>query len=375
MTDRYRAVQWNQHKRVYDLLAVGGIAAYLIVFVGVVLATTPPTELPSDPILAIRATGTLAVIMLHVVLAIGPLARLSSVFNVLLYNRRHFGVLTATVALVHGGLNLGWYFGFGAYANPLAAALATSGGFASLASFPFHLLGLLALIVLLLMAATSHDFWLKNLGPLWWKWMHMAVYLAYALVVGHVLLGAVQAGRGEGYGWALGGGFAVLAGLHLVAGIKENTRPELSLGEGKWIDACGVSEIPDGRAKTLRLKNGDAVAVFRDADKLWAVSNVCAHQQGPLGEGRIVGGCVTCPWHGYQYRPEDGVAPPPFDDRIATYRVGVKGDRVMLNPEPLAPGTAREPAFIASAASSPGATGTPDDPAESTPANTRGPQA
>jgi nitrite reductase/ring-hydroxylating ferredoxin subunit len=29
-------------------------------------------------------------------------------------------------------------------------------------------------------------------------------------------------------------------------------------------------------------------------------------QNGPLGEGRIVDGCITCPWHGYQYRPDTG---------------------------------------------------------------------
>ena len=27
---------------------------------------------------------------------------------------------------------------------------------------------------------------------------------------------------------------------------------------------------------------------------------------GPLGEGKIVDGCITCPWHGFQYRPQDG---------------------------------------------------------------------
>jgi hypothetical protein len=39
-----------------------------------------------------------------------------------------------------------------------------------------------------------------------------------------------------------------------------------------------------------------------------------------LGEGKIVDGCITCPWHGYQYRPADGVAGP-FTER-ATFRHG-----------------------------------------------------
>ena len=42
------------------------------------------------------------------------------------------------------------------------------------------------------MAATSHDFWLLMLTPRSWKALHMAVYVAYALVVMHVALGYLQ---------------------------------------------------------------------------------------------------------------------------------------------------------------------------------------
>lgn len=345
MSERYRAVQWNQHKRVFDFVVVGGIASYLIVFVGMTLATIPATQMPSDPVLAIRATGTLAVLMLHVVLLIGPLARLSCVFQVVLYNRRHLGVLTFVVAAVHGGLSLVWYFSGGVYANPLVAALAVAGGPLSTGGIPFHLLGIGALVILLLLAVTSHDFWLEQLGPRVWKWLHMSVYLAYALVIGHVVLGAIQAGRGGGYTYLLGGGFVLVAGLHLIAGIKENSRKELPADE-PWVDAAAVADLEDGKGVTARLKNGQSVAIFRDGERVWALSNVCAHQQGPLGEGRLIDGCVTCPWHGHQFQPEDGKAPPPFTDRVPTFRCRVRGDRVQLDPEPQPPGTLREPGTI-----------------------------
>jgi phenylpropionate dioxygenase-like ring-hydroxylating dioxygenase large terminal subunit len=74
------------------------------------------------------------------------------------------------------------------------------------------------------------------------------------------------------------------------------------------------------------------------------VAFVCAHQRGPLGEGEIIDGCITCPWHGWEYRPRDGQAPPPFTEKIATYRVRVEHRRILLDPEPLPPGTAVEPA-------------------------------
>jgi nitrite reductase/ring-hydroxylating ferredoxin subunit len=48
---------------------------------------------------------------------------------------------------------------------------------------------------------------------------------------------------------------------------------------------------------------------------------------------------VTCPWHGYQYRLEDGCAPPPFTEKLATYRVRIKDGIVEVDPRPLSPGT------------------------------------
>jgi nitrite reductase/ring-hydroxylating ferredoxin subunit len=81
------------------------------------------------------------------------------------------------------------------------------------------------------------------------------------------------------------------------------------------------------------------VAVFRYDGRVSAVTNVCAHQGGPLGEGKIIAGCITCPWHAWEYRPQDGRSPPPFTEKIATYRVRVENRRILLNPEPLPPGT------------------------------------
>jgi nitrite reductase/ring-hydroxylating ferredoxin subunit len=107
-----------------------------------------------------------------------------------------------------------------------------------------------------------------------------------------------------------------------------------------------VDEIPDSRAKTVCLAGQERVAIFRYDGRLSAVTNVCAHQRGPLGEGKIIDGCITCPWHGWEYRPQDGQSPPPFAERIATYRVRVVGRRILLNAEPLPPGTPVEPACI-----------------------------
>ena len=98
-------------------------------------------------------------------------------------------------------------------------------------------------------------------------------------------------------------------------------------------------EIPDQAARIVAATNGERIAVFRDGTQIGALTNLCAHQNGPLGEGRIIDGCVTCPWHGYQYRLEDGCAPPPFTDKLATYRVRLRDGLIEVDPQALPPGT------------------------------------
>jgi nitrite reductase/ring-hydroxylating ferredoxin subunit len=203
--------------------------------------------------------------------------------------------------------------------------------FNSIADFPFELFGLAALLILFLMAATSHDFWLHNLTPQIWKRMHMSVYAAYALVFAHVGLGALQAETSPILAGMLAVGAVTLCVLHVKAAAREAAADrEISTPEPDGFSrACSVESIPESRAKVITM-GSERIAVFKHQGKVSALSNVCRHQNGPLGEGRIIDGCVTCPWHGYQYDPETGVSPPPFDDRVATFPVKIIGGDVWV---------------------------------------------
>jgi nitrite reductase/ring-hydroxylating ferredoxin subunit/DMSO/TMAO reductase YedYZ heme-binding membrane subunit len=353
VSTRYVAVKWNHNKRLYDAVLLAGVLLYLAVFVAVGRITSRSGHAISDEVLLLRALGTCGLLVLHVVLCIGPLARFDQRFLPLLYNRRHLGVVTFLVGLAHAVLAIGYYHGFGKI-NPLLSLLTSNVQYDSLAAFPFEMLGVAALAILFLMAATSHDFWQKTLSPGVWKSLHMLVYLAYALLVLHVALGALQAERSLLYLILVVSGAAIVAGLHLAAAWRERRRDQARLllaplrecpGE-VWVDAGSVNEVPEGRAKVVCLDGQERVAVFRHGGRLSAVTNVCAHQGGPLGEGKIVDGCITCPWHGWEYRPEDGQSPPPFTERIATYRLRVVEERILLDPQPLPPGTPCPPALI-----------------------------
>jgi nitrite reductase/ring-hydroxylating ferredoxin subunit/DMSO/TMAO reductase YedYZ heme-binding membrane subunit len=339
----YRAVGWSPFKRRYDAALLACLAAYLAVFAAVTLARRPEITLET---LLLRALGTAALALLHVILAIGPLARLDRRFLPLLYNRRHLGVTMFLLAAAHGGLAV---FQFHALsdANPFASVLASGLGAPGLSGLPFQQLGLAALVVLFLMAATSHDFWLAQLTAPVWKALHMAVYAAYALIVAHVALGALQDERAPSLALPLLAGMLALGMLHLAAARRErpiDAERSRAAADG-FVEVCGVGEIAEKRGR-VAFVGGERVAVFRYDGKLSALSNVCQHQNGPLGEGRVVDGCVTCPWHGYQYLPATGASPPPFTEKVPTFRVRVIDRRVFVDPRPLPPGTFVEPASI-----------------------------
>lgn len=206
--------------------------------------------------------------------------------------------------------------------------------------FPFELFGLGAFVILAVLALTSHDFWMRFLTPRVWKGLHMSIYLAYALVVAHIAFGYLQDADNVITPALVVACAALVCGLHIAAARRDaalDRGPASAeagwMSLGSWRDIYG--ETPLNRAKIVSLPGGERVAVFRHKRGLSAVSNVCAHQQGPLGEGRILDdGCITCPWHGFQFDPETGRAPAPFTDKIETYRLKREGETVFLEIAP-----------------------------------------
>jgi nitrite reductase/ring-hydroxylating ferredoxin subunit len=175
-----------------------------------------------------------------------------------------------------------------------------------------------------------------------WKSIHILVYPGYALLVLHIGLGAMQEDNTGTLPVLVIGSVAVVSGLHCYAALFASNQKKALEAGGDWVEVGPWQEIANDQGITISVGADERVAIFRfDENKLCAVSNVCRHQNGPLGEGRIIDGCITCPWHGYQYRPEDGCSPPPFTEKIETYRLKLNGDMVYLDPKALGPGTAR----------------------------------
>lgn len=340
MSVKYTPVQWNPNKWIYDAVMLAGVAVFLWIF----LYVTPDVlshERNIDPqIHNARAFGACAFVMLTIILCIGPAARLDRRFLPLLYNRRHFGVMTTFVAITHAGYILNWYFAFSS-SNKYVGLLYANTSFGQLAGFPFEVFGIFALTCLLILAATSHDFWLKFLTPPVWKRLHYLIYAAYFSVAAHISLGILQDQQAHVFTvMFLVGALAVII-LHLAAWWSE--RGDIVARDGAWIEVAPPNAFREGFARITRLPNGDRVAVYLMDGQLSAISNACAHQNGPLGEGRVIDCLVTCPWHGFQYDVRSGRSPAPFTEMVPTYRLRLEHGMVEVHPDANPPGTYVDP--------------------------------
>src|SRR5271166_5795804 len=134
MSVKYQAVQWNRQKRIYDFVLLGCVALYLLAFGAVTEVLFP---FVTEEILLMRAFGTAAFLLLHIILCIGPLCRLNPTFLPLLYNRRHAGVTCFLLALVHAVLVVATYHA-GGNLNPILSIFVSSRLTYSVAGVPFQ---------------------------------------------------------------------------------------------------------------------------------------------------------------------------------------------------------------------------------------------
>ncbi len=64
---------------------------------------------------------------------------------------------------------------------------------------------------------------------------------------------------------------------------------------------------PAGRTQWAFSHSGQSYAVFAsDGGVLLVTDAACPHNGGPLAEGLVRDGCVTCPWHWYSYELATG---------------------------------------------------------------------
>jgi nitrite reductase (NADH) small subunit len=68
----------------------------------------------------------------------------------------------------------------------------------------------------------------------------------------------------------------------------------------RWIAVAQISDCPPGSVSELVADDRIVALACVDGEYL-AIDGVCPHQGGPLGQGELCDGVLTCPWHGWQF--------------------------------------------------------------------------
>jgi NAD(P)H-dependent nitrite reductase small subunit len=96
-----------------------------------------------------------------------------------------------------------------------------------------------------------------------------------------------------------------------------------------YIPVARLSDLPPGSCKAVEV-SGRTIALFNVDGAVYALENVCLHRGGPLGEGRLEGEVVTCPWHQWQYNVRSGEMCGNPAVKVPTYPVRVEGGTVKV---------------------------------------------
>jgi 3-phenylpropionate/trans-cinnamate dioxygenase ferredoxin component len=75
----------------------------------------------------------------------------------------------------------------------------------------------------------------------------------------------------------------------------------------RWVTMGQDSEIPEGETRIFEAE-GTRVAVCRVEGELFAIEDLCSHDDGPLGEGPLEGHEIECPRHGARFDVRTGAA-------------------------------------------------------------------
>lgn len=120
-----------------------------------------------------------------------------------------------------------------------------------------------------------------------------------------------------------------------------------STREKHTYDVCRVEDLLEGERAMVNI-GSRKVGVFNLKGSYYALPNLCAHQLGPLCEGRITGTLtasegtnwsprwdldgevIACPWHGLEFHIPSGRCLAHPEVKLRTYEVTVEDGVVKL---------------------------------------------
>jgi len=119
---------------------------------------------------------------------------------------------------------------------------------------------------------------------------------------------------------------AVLYGGHFFCVLRSTIVPE----DMSFVKIAGTAEVPPGTLIEV-LHNDEPFALCNVGGQIRALSGICPHHGGPLGQGVLEGPMITCPWHCWQFDSATGTCIFGDDLAIETYEVRVENGEIFAD--------------------------------------------
>jgi 3-phenylpropionate/trans-cinnamate dioxygenase ferredoxin subunit len=99
----------------------------------------------------------------------------------------------------------------------------------------------------------------------------------------------------------------------------------------EYVRICAEEDIGEGAVKGFEINNRP-VALAKYQGTIYAIDDICTHDEGNLGEGDVVNGQIQCPRHGARFDLKTGQATRmPAVIGINTYEVKIEGSQVYIS--------------------------------------------
>jgi len=100
----------------------------------------------------------------------------------------------------------------------------------------------------------------------------------------------------------------------------------------EFLKVAQISDLAPGE-KILVEYDEEDVGLFNIDGEIFAISDVCTHDNGPLVEGELDGDCIICPRHGARFNVKTGQQTMPAISPVPLYEVKVEGDDILIAPK------------------------------------------